>query len=465
MSALKYWFNPKAYIKTSRGSTKLAKWAKKVYKKILNCSEFEKLLLLLSVDYNWYLREKSLNELIKINNIKNIKFILLRLNDHIWVISHISLEYLNSILENKNIFYILESIEIIEWIYLNKYIENKIDYKKVTNFIVFENLDYIKSNFNSLNYKKKKIVLKMFFDNYETFDNNIINFLIWENLLLIKIMLSKQLEKVENIFLIKQFLLNDKSVQVRLEMLYSLKRIWKINKDEMKEFMFDKSISIQEFIRYELRNENINFLNEYKKSLSNNKNIWPSILWIWLLWEEKDIKTLIPFLELNNIYIKKVSLFSILKLKPKNINLLINELNSTNSSIRKMISTYIYDNRRKEYYPEIENIYLNWDFKVKKTILKLFWKLLDYYFLPIILKETLNPDTNIKKRVHDILIFWIEKKKTKYLLPSKEEQINIIITYNYIFKKHEKLKSNYISTLKDLYYFFELKKYKTNKKI
>ncbi|CAA6798833.1 MAG: Unknown protein [uncultured Sulfurovum sp.] len=33
MSALKYWFNPKAYIKTSRGSTKLAKWAKKVYKK------------------------------------------------------------------------------------------------------------------------------------------------------------------------------------------------------------------------------------------------------------------------------------------------------------------------------------------------------------------------------------------------------------------------------------------------
>ena len=33
MSALKYWFNPKAYIKTSRGTSKLNKWAKKVYKK------------------------------------------------------------------------------------------------------------------------------------------------------------------------------------------------------------------------------------------------------------------------------------------------------------------------------------------------------------------------------------------------------------------------------------------------
>jgi hypothetical protein len=33
MSALEYWFNPKAYIKTSRGTYKLNKWAKKVYRK------------------------------------------------------------------------------------------------------------------------------------------------------------------------------------------------------------------------------------------------------------------------------------------------------------------------------------------------------------------------------------------------------------------------------------------------
>ena len=33
MSLFQYWLNPKEYIKTSRGASKLSKWAKKVYKK------------------------------------------------------------------------------------------------------------------------------------------------------------------------------------------------------------------------------------------------------------------------------------------------------------------------------------------------------------------------------------------------------------------------------------------------
>jgi 5-methylcytosine-specific restriction endonuclease McrA len=33
MSVFKYWLNPKDYIKTSRGASKLSKWAKKIYKK------------------------------------------------------------------------------------------------------------------------------------------------------------------------------------------------------------------------------------------------------------------------------------------------------------------------------------------------------------------------------------------------------------------------------------------------
>ena len=33
MSVFKYWLNPKDYIKTSRGVSKLSKWAKKIYKK------------------------------------------------------------------------------------------------------------------------------------------------------------------------------------------------------------------------------------------------------------------------------------------------------------------------------------------------------------------------------------------------------------------------------------------------
>lgn len=32
LGTLKYWINPKDYIKTSEGTTKLSKWAKKIYK-------------------------------------------------------------------------------------------------------------------------------------------------------------------------------------------------------------------------------------------------------------------------------------------------------------------------------------------------------------------------------------------------------------------------------------------------
>lgn len=260
---------------------------------------------------NGYFREKALDELITIDSGKVLPFIIIRTNDWVPAIREKASKYLIDYINEENFVSIMENFTLLT--HIKEY--SRTNYKR---FI--EKIDVL---INSEELKKEILNCGNFKDNYArefcyiilieknlANSKEIINIILKEPISRIR---GKAVDKIlktlsdEEVYSLKDILLNDKGCKVREVALIELYKRGYFNSTDNLEFaLFDKYSSVRELTRFYMNKLGFNdFVKLYKERLLNNSSDEIALLGLSEVATIKEVDILKNNLNCNKVRIIK----------------------------------------------------------------------------------------------------------------------------------------------------------------
>lgn len=271
------------------------------------------LLCIASMNGNGYSREKALDRLIEVQTQRAIPFILFRLADWVAPISSKAKEAIQGLIVAENTIFFIQNHKLISWLLQVQRADLSELYNQITNSIIQKRLT--PEQLKGLSEGDRFFYFKSLVQN-GLIDTELINEMLTDKYYLIRILLIKHVDKVNNIKAILIKLLSDKSQKVRQGAVYLIAS-QELSEYEMvlRNLIFDSSTSIRVEARRLLNKiYDCDFIKIYKKNLSDQKQIIGSILGLSEVSDKNEILLFLKYLDSDRARIRTASLIGIYKL-------------------------------------------------------------------------------------------------------------------------------------------------------
>jgi hypothetical protein len=301
--------------------------------------EYTTILKIASFNWDGYVREKALRELIAQQDISTIPFIIFRLADWVAPIRTLAKQGVLNFKQTKYLHELSLNLPYFAWL---KTVE-RADLSGISNeimgFIIIENHETSLAKFHTFEDKTRLIIAK-----YIIFTDNIteqqIQLLLNDKYCVIRQLLLKLFSKLKQ-NVINQ-LLEDKTVSIRINTLYLLNA----QKVDMKEWavahLADNYAAIRNFARYELKGSGIDFAAFYAEKLDKNEQLIGAIAGIGEINAKVHIPYVKSFTQNTSANLHKTAILALIKLGYEDIeNLMLSCLMDSKPSIRKLAKAYL----------------------------------------------------------------------------------------------------------------------------
>lgn len=271
------------------------------------------LLCIASMNGNGYSREEALNRLIELQTQRTIPFILFRLADWVGPIRKKAEKAINKFLSAENTIYFIQNHKLINWLLRVERTDLSELYNQIIDSVISKRLE--PELLKVLNEGDRFFYFKSLAKT-GLIDSELLNQMLNDKYYLIRILLIKHLDKVEDLKTVLVKLLSDKSQKVR-QGAVNLIANQDLNEYEtiLRTLIFDNSTSVRIEARQLLSKVcDCDFSKIYKESLLNQKQIIGSILGLSEISDKSEIPLFQKYLDSDRARIRTASLIGIYNL-------------------------------------------------------------------------------------------------------------------------------------------------------
>lgn len=271
------------------------------------------LLCIASMNGNGYSREEALNRLVELQTQRTIPFILFRLADWVAPIRKKAENAIQRFLVAENTIFFIQNHKLISWLLHVQRADLSELYNQITNSISQKRLT--PEQLKRLNEGDRFFYFKSLAKT-GLIDIELINHMLTDKYYLIRILLIKHLDKVNDIKAVLIKLLTDKSQKIR-QGAVNLIANQELNEYEtvLRDLIFDSSTSVRIEARRLLNKIcDCDFIKIYHESLSEQKQIIGSILGLSEVSDKSEIPLFQKYLDSDRARIRTASLIGIYNL-------------------------------------------------------------------------------------------------------------------------------------------------------
>lgn len=363
------------------------------------------LLCIASMNRNGYSREIALDKMAEIKTKKTIPFILFRLADWVTPIRKKAETIFKNFITEENILYFIQNHKLINWLLQVERTDlsglfNEISVLLTSKQLKPEELDRLTEG--------ERFFYFLSFVRQDKIDNELVYHMLNDKYYLIRIIVIKNIDKVNDMEVVLSKLLTDKSQKVRqgaISLLYN-QRIENY-KEILKELIYDTSSTV----RYESRRlldkvSNQDYKGCYKANIKNQKHLIGSILGLSEVTDKSNIDMIKPFLDSERARVKSAALYGIYKLD-NNLaaDIAYQIIQDSNPTSTKKVAEMILSNQGIDYV-KLRQIYDKTDIVGKKVILRLFNQFSGWSVAGDFLKALTESDDTLRLMAKSFLNNW-----------------------------------------------------------
>lgn len=384
-----------------------------------------------------YVREKAVKKLADTNNEKAIPFIVYRLADWVQAVRETALKSIENFKKTEFINALVDNLTIFEWLQKVERTDLSLVHSDIMNFVVVKNIQFVIDNFKSFSDRTRIVIAKQI-SNSTSIGLDELTILLNDKHFLIRNFALSHFSKLTQTEI--DNLLADKSARVRLQTLYNLKSREDFSKIVFP-FLSDKAASIRDFARYSLKNTVSDFPIIYNDNLKNKLNIIGSLSGLAETNGKNFVESIVPYLSDKKIKVRKTAFLALKQLNnDKAYDFALQNLDSEHIAIRNIIIEYFSNTATVEVLQKARATYLNGQFELKKSMLKLFSKVGKWTTIPDIMIGTIDENENIRQLSLGYLQQWRNKATTYFTQPKQGELERANQMFQFAFERHEEKK-------------------------
>lgn len=386
------------------------------------------LLCIASMNGNGYSREEALKRLLELQTQRTIPFILFRLADWVAPIRKTAEIAIQKLLVAKNTTYFIQNHKLISWLLQVQRNDLSALYNQIINsvtqkWLVPEQLKRLKEGDRFFYFKSlaKKGVL----------DNELINQMQTDKYYLIRILLIKHFDIVNNKKAVLIKLLTDKSQKVRQGAVNLIEK-QDVNEYEtvLRALIFDKSTSVRVEARRLLNKIcDCDFVKIYQESISNQKQIIGSILGLSEVSDKSEIPLIEKYLNSERARIKTASLIGIYNLDSKIGTEKAYQILETENPVSTRRAAESLLAKQGIDFKRLRKLYDQTDSTGKKIILRLFNQFSGWSVAGDFLKALTDNDKKIQLMARVFLESWNNYTIRLATNQSTEDKDYVLIWY------------------------------------
>jgi HEAT repeat protein len=384
-----------------------------------------------------YIREKAVKKLAYTNNEKAIPFIVYRLADWVQAVRETALKSIENFKKTEFINALVDNLTIFEWLQKVERTDLSLVHSDIMNFVVVKNKQFVIQNFKSFSDRSRIVIAKQI-SNSTSFGNDELTILLNDKHFLVRNFALSHFNKLTQTEI--DNLLVDKSARVRLQTLYNLKSREDFSKIVFP-FLSDKAASIRDYARYSLKNNVFDFAIIYNDNLKNKLNIIGSLSGLAETNGKNFVESIVPYLSDKKIKVRKTAFLALKQLdNEKAYDFALQNLDSEHIGIRNIIIEYFSNIATAEVLQKARATYLNGQFELKKSMLKLFSKVGKWTTIADIMIGTIDENENIRQLSLGYLLQWRNKATTYFTQPKQGELERANQMFQFAFERHEEKK-------------------------
>ena len=406
-----------------------------LFQRIFEKDQYIDLLLIASLNHNGHIRELALNKLATLNSDKAIQFIIYRLGDWVPQVRQAALRAIENFKSAEHVDALVNNLSNFEWLRKVERVDLSSEYESIIQYLTIQHRQYVSKNFFSFP-EKNRLLLAKHLSNSTNSSKDEIQLFLRDPTFLIRILAIDHFENLtrENV----TDLLNDKSSQIRLKILRRLHNEGDFVQLAMS-YLADPSASIREFIRYSLRNENIDFATIYNDRLLAGRDVVGSLMGLAELGAKQFSDTVTNFLHDKKIKVMKTAFVALTKLDDQRAyDFALANLDSEFVGIRKVAAAFLQKRATPEVLEKARSLFTRGGIDLKKEVLKMFSHIGGWQVIPDILAGTVDENREIRDLSLTYLDLWKIRSNRVFVRPKSSDLENAKKTFEFAFELHEK---------------------------
>ncbi len=383
------------------------------------------LLGISSMNSNGYVREEALNRIINFPNQQTFPFILYRLTDWVRPIRDKAEIAIQKVIEQENPIFFIQNHKLIIWLQRIQRVDLSEIYNRITNLIVQTKLS--NEQLQELDEGGRLFYYKALIKT-GTIDRELLNLMLTDTCYLIRLLLIKYYDKVEDKKTVLIQLHTDKSLKVRQGIL-NLIATQELDEYEpvLRNLIFDISAPVRSGARKLLQKIcDYDFQDIYKKSLYNQIHIAGSILGLSEVADKNEIPLIQQYLDSGTADIRTAALIAIYNLNPHLGKEKAYQILETETLVKPRKAAESLLLKQGIDFPRLRSLYDITDISGKKIILRLFNKFSGWSVSGDYLKALTEKDEKIQIMARTYLISW-EHYTTRLATTQTQEDKNYVI--------------------------------------
>jgi hypothetical protein len=390
-----------------------------------------------TLNSNGYVREKAIKKLAETNNEKAIPFIVYRLADWVQVVRQTALNSIENFKKPEFINALVDNLTTFEWLQKVERTDLSSVHSDIMDFVLVKNKQFVIDNFKTFSDRTRILIAKQI-SNSTSIGLADLKILLNDKHFLVRNFALTHFDKLSENDIDK--LLINKSARVRLQTLYNLK-----SQDNFSNIVFpflsDSSASIRDFARYTLKSIVSDFPKIYNDNLKDNLNVIGSLSGLAETNGKNFVESVIPYLSDTKIKVRKIAFLALKQLdNDKAYEFAFQNLDSEHIGIRNLIIEYFSNRATNEVLTKARETYLNGQFDLKKSMLKLFSKIGKWTTIADIIIGTIDENENIRQLSLGYLQQWRNKATTYFTQPKQGELERANQMFQFAFERHEEKK-------------------------
>lgn len=396
--------------------------------------QYVELLVISSLNGSGYVREKAVKKLSQVDSPRAIQFLIYRLADWVLPVRQAALNGIDNFKTKNYIDSLIENLPIFEWLHKVERTDLSGVYKDIVEFIASKNRAYVIDNFKKYP-DKLRILLARHISSSLRDNSQELKLLLTDKHFLIRNLVISHFDKLGQTEI--EQLLNDKSANVRLQTLYSLKDQNGFETTAEK-FLADNSATIRHFARFTLKQSNIDFAIFYIDNLQENKQVIGSLSGLAETEGKHYSETVKSYLKDKKIRVKKTAFLALCKLDEESAyDFAFANLDSQYLGPRNEIIEFLSHIPRQEVLTKARSIYETGNYDLKKSMLKFFNKVGGWTAIPDLMIGTIDENENIRQLAFGYLQIWRARAVRLFSTPKQGEIDRAKQIFNFVNETHE----------------------------
>jgi HEAT repeat protein len=396
--------------------------------------QFVKLLAISSLNGSGYVREKAVKKLSQVDSQRAIQFLIYRLADWVLPVRQAAIKGVDNYKTTVYIDSLIENLPIFEWLQKVERTDLSGIYQDIIGFIASTNRTYVIDNFKKYP-DKLRILLARHISSSLSDHSQELKLFLTDKHFLIRNLAINHFDKLEQAEIAQ--LLNDKSANVRLQILYCLKDQNGFE-TTAKKFLADNSATIRHFARFTLKQSINDFSKFYNDNLLENKQVIGSLIGLAETEGKQYSETVKSYLKDNKIRVKKTAFLALCKLDEEGAyDFAFANFDSQYLGLRNVIIEFLSHIPRQEVLTKARSIYETGNYDLKKSLLKLFNKVGGWTAIPDLMIGTIDENENIRQLAFGYLQIWRARAVRLFSTPKQGEIERAKQIFSFVNETHE----------------------------